>query len=600
MRGRRSGAAVVVGLAVLVATAACSAGGDADADAGASSTSAVPASTAPTTTAPPPPTTTTTTTTAAPAPACPADPGGTVRLDEAVAVAFVVAFVRARAEGRPVADCLAAGAAAAYEERRATVDGNRLCLDVCEGERVSADGVDADPFGTRGDGVQVVSVALAVVREGAPPYRLREEIDVGLDASDRLQVQAVVPQPVTFVDEHEATLVLEQTLDALAVREWTHTRFFNEGVGPEVEAAAPGIVEDPAGALAEACAVRACGAPFTLGPISNRDPFEVTVPVVFELEDGAARVDMTVSSFEGRLTVGQLPPEGRPAPGYEPLARRIFGPDPPTVVLARYDAVERVRSGRSTWISWPDNRFAVDRMVVDDWLVATLQRGGLEVAAVDLSAEPLAEVVIDTVELGEFGGLLGVGAPASRPSAVLGSGPTLVVHDLATGERRTVPLPGTGAEASPGPVDAEGDLVLASAIAGESTTYVAIDWEGAATPLPPPFGPGGPGAGGVQGGPFLVGDGAFAFDIDDSGALHSPTSVRLHSLEDGSELGRWNLGEEPGVVGVRTSDDRWIVGRVVDDGTGPLSPSSRLMVIDTETGDQRFVDVAADVILPTT
>lgn len=187
----------------------------------------------------------------------------------------------------------------------AVFEAGELCMSSCDGLVVTVPSdVEAVPFGSTEE-QQIVTVLLD---SSGGPYR--EEYRVGV-VDGRVLIVSATRRPASNVDELAARTVLAEFLDALVDRDFgvAAELLINEGASGEVLASIPGLLERQEAAVEEWCdRNEACEYPaYEIGEVVATLPDSLRFEVRFGTDEQPTKV-MDVLAFEGRLTVGSLPP----------------------------------------------------------------------------------------------------------------------------------------------------------------------------------------------------------------------------------------------------------------------------------------------------
>lgn len=366
-------------------------------------------------------------------------------------------------------------------------------------------------------------------------------------------------EPESWVYEGTARRVIADLLDAVAAGEYEIATGYlvNEGWSQEVGERLGDLWESsPEELFTGFCERAACRAPYEIGPTVSVNAWSRTMEVVFSTEAGLVTLPLSAVVFEGRVTVSNLPPDGRANDPAEPVDVRLFGaPYPGTLNLIRYQAVQRIIGGESAWFPLYRLPGSGRTAVVGDDVVVDEPAGG--VTALPLDGGELGLVAAEPFRLA------GSGIAGGRRLVFLTDGEQVDVVDLDSGNRAPLPGPFGG---RPIGVDPAGGRLLVTVESGEAIWFETYEFDAAGLTL-------GALVGRVQGRTGVA-------RLSPDGNLIATSLGNAVAVVDpslGTVGGRWDLGGDSPVVDLEF-DGRWIVVRLDDTTT---------VAIDVETGDQR-------------
>jgi len=539
----------------------------------------------------PPPLTTTTTT-------LPAGPGlcGSPLLTDAripsseLADEIINRFVADRLAGQGASGCLTGDAAQAYASSAFPT-----CLYSCT-DLITLDLPDPPDIRSEGE------VTLGPLRSILVDYHIddtltrtmREVYSVqtvrGPNDQRQVLIAGVTIEPESYVDDVTGRRAIEDFLAALSDGAWdvAYALMVNEGASSEVEQRLPDLwnASAPADVFEPFCQTAMCGAAYEILDSEATSTLSRTYRVRFASSDGPVTVDMPVDMFEGKLSIGQLPPDGAIGETAPPLRDLLFpGGYDGALAFVRYDSVQL-----NGWYSWPAARYERDTEVISDNVVFD-GIGGVELAS-------LGDGTVGSPTVIAAGGwtLAGVAIDEGEPSVLVTDGQRLIAYRLSDKNLRTIIESSSGetiACASTG----HGNVLVTKAL-GDSTTYDLYSF--ADGELIAHFEPDKATGCGV-----LAPDGStFIYSADVS--LHNPQTIVLASAVDGSEIDRWSVLAES-LIGSPTHpalvfDGRYAIADLMvplDEAPYVQNPDlGRRFVVDTQTGDQWMVDTSVQVLFP--
>ena len=412
----------------------------------------------------------------------------------------------------------------------------------------------------------------------------------GPDDQRQVLIGGVSIEPESYVDDVTGRRAIQDLLAALSDGAWdvAYALVVNEGASSELQRRLPDLWDSPpADVLEPFCETVMCGAAYEILDSEATSALTRTYQVRFAGSEGPVTVDMPVDMFEGRLSIGQLPPEGAIGESATPLQDVLF-PDGYDGALAfvRYDSIQL---GVDGWYVWQAARYERNTQVISGNVVFD-GIGGVELA-------PLGEGIVDdpvVIAAGAWS-LAGVAIDEGEPSVLVTDGRRLIAYRLSDKNLRTI-VEGSSETIT---CASTGDgNVLVTKVLGDSTTYDLysfVDGEQIAH-----FEPDGASGCGV-----LAPDGStYVYSADVS--LHNPQTVVLASTVDGGEIDRWSVLAES-LIGSPTHPALVFDGRyAIADLMVPLAETpyvqnpdlGRRFVVDTQTGDQWMVDTSAQILFP--
>jgi hypothetical protein len=493
-------------------------------------------------------------------------------------------FLADRLAGNAAGSCLANPALDSYRTSEPLGDLPGLCLSRCADIELVGGRVQETPSGR-------VNLLVDYRRFDGEMIHLREWLEVGTDRSGDALILSAGIGPDSYVDEARARRTISDFLDATAAHEYgiAGRYLFNEGTPHEVAERIGefGVVDDFDGRFAEFCRTAACDAPYVVGAALDPLEFQRTFSVEFETTAGPVIIPIAVGSFEGILTVQNLPPEGT-GTGLAPIDERIFGrPYDGDLTIVRQRVVQRLRDGHSSWIG--DYRLrGFDRVDVAGDFVIT-RAFGREAGAVRVFEPNDGEQMADVVILRAVGATetypAGGSNVAGRAIAFLaGDDKIFAVVDLDTGEQAAVfPADKAWGDAAPEEADATDGRIVVTVVVGDSSWLEVYEFDAATltagalvTQVRPE---------GVLGYGSISPDGRSVVATLFADSSVPVTTVAVFDATTGDLRDRFALEGGEQVVEI-DYDGRWIVARL---------DNEQLWVIDAATGTTRRVDSPVQV-----
>lgn len=238
------------------------------------------------------------------------------RVADEVAVELAHRFLRDRLVGRRAHDCLTVSALDRYSLDQPVETGHgsppELCLFECGSGAVlvGPEPPVVDPAGSSGG-----TLVLALIEVDDPLGSYREQLEVQAverpDGSWVALIVDVIGQPESFVDARKAEALVDRFLTALGDDDFEIAAglLINEGTTQEVEDALGDLFEsNPAQLLKAYCRQALCDASYRIVGSSTPHLFGAEVTVEFDGPSGPVVDTISVTMFEGQLSIGSVPP----------------------------------------------------------------------------------------------------------------------------------------------------------------------------------------------------------------------------------------------------------------------------------------------------
>jgi len=430
--------------------------------------------------------------------------------------------------------------------------------------------------------------------------RMREIYKVqtvrGPGDSRQVLIDSAFAEPETQVSDVAGRQVIEDLLAALAGGAWdiVGSLLVNQGTTAAIEARFPDLWITPWNQLLEPfCAIALCDAPYEILGGEAGEAQRRTFEVRFNSTEGPAEVEIPVVAFEGRLTAGDLPPEGSSDEHAVTAEGHLF-PDgaPDRLTLIRYSALQVPGPDGSTWYAWPSARNAPDAQTVAGRVLFT-GFGGVRLASYESGTVEVQKVIA-----ADPWRLAGVAMVEEVPTALLTDGRRVIAYNLDANTLETlVSLEGDGSPI--GCATIGGRQILVTSTSDNMTTYdlyglTDLSLLGHLEPEK------------ASGCGILSPDGlTFVYTADVS--LGNPQTIVLASAVDGTEIDRWSVLADAVITSSAFTTSLAFDGRyaVADLAVPPLyapyaesGDLGRRFVVDTKSGDQWTVDTAVHVLFP--